>query len=551
MDSDKPIITSRKKERVFLVLTTVVLLLLFFRLYIVLQRNFTHVEARLKDGTMVNLNAKNMPQNAAALLTKGFYFDDKQDVNLIEQVLARHTNAGKKFDNIGDLNKKQFYINAEEAFNQGGKSFKQRVIVSRTLLGYTGDDSVRFLQEQKSPPTFTAVADIGMDGPAISGRVLNKKVTVPGVLVRLQMLLPQDSTISDEEVDLTKIKKVKQPSFEATYVADDSKQLHLQSLTAFARTDANGSYSFKNLPKGKAFEILPLQPHYQFGKTQGTESLGNDLIFNFYQAPHTLRLLSSRDFSILKREKSFIIRTPTEFNLGFLIIVIGFMAGFFIVHLVLSARFEQADQLILPMIMVLTGLSFLTLLSLQDPLRDRFLARDTLNYLWIGFAAMLCLLFLNMRRFTTDSGFYRMFVFKNNTKAANGWPWILGAIILLILTIRFGTGPEGSGVKVNLFIFQPSEIVKYLAILFLAGFFAVNEKFISEYASWKKRWSFFSFALIAIGATLLMFLLLGDLGPAMVICFTFIILFSFSRGDFMFMAVSNVDIQKCMVISCA
>ena len=116
----------------------------------------------------------------------------------------------------------------------------------------------------------------------------------------------------------------------------------------------------------------------------------------------------------------------------------------------------------------------------------------------------------------------------------------MAAIGLLLLTIRFGTGPEGSGVKVNLFIFQPSEIVKYLAILFLAGFFSANEKFISEYATWQKRWSFFSFALISIGASLLLFLLLGDLGPAMVICFTFIILFSFSRGDFMFMALSVV-----------
>jgi len=77
-------------------------------------------------------------------------------------------------------------------------------------------------------------------------------------------------------------------------------------------------------------------------------------------------------------------------------------------------------------------------------------------------------------------------------------------------------------------------------ILFLAGFFAANEKFISEYASWRKRWSFFSFALFAIGAALMLFLLLGDLGPAMVICFTFIVLFSFSRGDFMQMIMTVV-----------
>ena len=89
--------------------------------------------------------------------------------------------------------------------------------------------------------------------------------------------------------------------------------------------------------------------------------------------------------------------------------------------------------------------------------------------------------------------------------------------------------------QVNLIGFQPSEFVKFFMLIFLAGFFATNEKFIGEYQRWQKRWSFFSFALLAIGGCILLFLVLGDLGPAMVVCFTFIILFSFSRGDFGFM----------------
>ena len=96
---------------------------------------------------------------------------------------------------------------------------------------------------------------------------------------------------------------------------------------------------------------------------------------------------------------------------------------------------------------------------------------------------------------------------------------------LLVMTILFGTGPEGSGVKVNLFGFQPSEIVKYLIVIFLAGFFATNEKFIAEYGRWQKRWQFFPLHLIAILGAIFLFLILGDFGPAMVACFTFIILF--------------------------
>jgi len=531
---------SRKKERLFLLLVGIVLLMLFIRLFYIEQRNFTNVGQRLRDGTMINLNAGRLAENLSSLLKKGYYFEDQKDIDLVENTIAGKIKAGNKFDNIGELNKRRYNVNADEAFNNGGESFKQRVLVSRSLLGYTGDDSVRFIQEKSNPPALPATADVGLDGNDITGKVLNKTIPVPGILIRLQMILPQDSTYSDEETDLVKTKTDQTPAYKIIYILDAKGQKHLQSLTAFARTDDQGTYTFKNLPTNKAFEVLPLQPGFQFGKSLGAENLNKDEVFNFYQSPHTIRLLSTRDYRILKKEKAFIIRTPAQFNYWYWIIALGFFAGFVITHLVLSYKFPSSDQLILPLVMILTGLSFLTLLSLQDPLRDRFFAKDTLLYLLIGFGGMLLMLSFNLRRFTSDSGFYRMFIFKSNRRAANGWPWIVMAIILLLLTIRFGSGPEGSGVKVNLFGFQPSEIVKYLVIIFLAGFFAVNEKFISEYASWRKRWSFFSFALITMGATLFLFLVLGDMGPAMIICFTFIVLFSFSRGDFMFMTISIV-----------
>ncbi|MDB5136342.1 MAG: cell cycle protein [Mucilaginibacter sp.] len=540
MEQERSTPVSRKKERLFLLLIAIVLGLLFCRLFFVFQRNFTDVDKRLGEGTMVNLNASDPAKNTRLLLEKRYYFEDKRDIDLIENVLAERINTGKKFENIGELNKREYNIDADEAFNKGGSSFKQRVMVSRALLGYTGDDSLRFIQEKTNPPTLPTITDIGLNGNSISGKVLNKTVPVPGILIRLQMILPQDSTYSDEETDLVKAKTETGKGYKKVYVLDAGGQKHLQSLVAFARTDEQGIYTFKNLPANKAFEVLPLQPGYQFGKPLGTESLDKDEQFTFYQSPHTIRLLSSKDFSILKKEKSFIIRTPAEFNLWFWIIAGAFFACFLLMHIILSWRFSSSDQLILPLIMILTGISFLTLLSLQDPLRDRFLAKDSLVYLGMGFAGMAFLLLFNLRRFTADSGLYRMFVFKNNRKAANGWPWIILAMVLLVLTIRFGSGPEGSGVKVNLFGIQPSEIVKYLVIIFLAGFFAANEKFISEYASWRKRWSFFSFALISIGITLFLFLMLGDMGPAMIICFTFIILFSFSRGDFMFMIMAVV-----------
>ncbi|BAU54931.1 hypothetical protein MgSA37_03111 [Mucilaginibacter gotjawali] len=299
-DTTTPI--SRKKERLFLILTGIILLLLFIRLFYVEQKNFTDVNQRLKDGTMINLNAPHLAQNLGALLKKGYYFEDQNDINLIENTIAGSLKSGLKFDNIGELNKQRFNINADQAFEEGGESFKQRVTVSRSLLGYTGDDSVRFIQEKSNPPALPATTDAGLDGSTISGKIFNKKLPVSGVLVRLQMILPQDSIYNDEEAGLIKTQAKQTSAYKLVYVLDDKGQKHLQSIIAFSRTDGNGEYAFKNLPANKAFEVLPLQPGFQFGKTQGTENLDGDETFNFYQSPHTIRLLSARDYNILKKK---------------------------------------------------------------------------------------------------------------------------------------------------------------------------------------------------------------------------------------------------------
>ena len=213
-----------------MLLIAAVLLVLFVRLFAVLQGSFSDVDKRLKDGTMVNLNAKDPARRLAEMLQKGYYFDDQRDIDLVEKTIASGINAGEKFDNIGELNKKRFNVNADDAFADGGRSFKQRVAVSRATLGYTGDDSTRFDQERKSPPAFPATADIGMGGPSISGTVLDKGQPVSGVLVRLQLILPQDSLFSDEEADLTKKVVQTKPSFTETLTPDSAKKLHLQSL---------------------------------------------------------------------------------------------------------------------------------------------------------------------------------------------------------------------------------------------------------------------------------------------------------------------------------
>ncbi|MDB5231516.1 MAG: cell cycle protein [Chitinophagaceae bacterium] len=524
----------RRLERFFLLASALVLALLFFKLSTVLKRDFVNVDQRLANGTMINLNDEKPAEQFKVLLQKGLYFQDPKDINLASAVVGEHIGKSEsEIDNFGELNKKIYNINADRALTEGGESYKKRVLFSRTLLGFTGDDSVKYELEKKSPPQLPSSNNIGLGNNQISGTIKNKDdQPVNGVMVRLEMLAPQDSleqTSTDEDKNwVTKDEK----TIKKVFLTDSAHGQRLMTLSAYARSGPDGKFSFTGLPANKSFEVLPLQPGYQFGPSQGIAVLKKNLNFDFYQSEHTIKLLSGRDFNNLKKDKALIVRTPDEAMHWFWIIVGCFFGAFLITHLLLTVKFPTADPLILPIVMLLTGFSLITLFSLQDPIRDRFLAKSTLTYFGGGMLGLCVLMFINVRRFTTDSPFFRMFIFQRARKAANGWPWALIAIGLLALTIMFGTGPEGSGVKVNLFGFQPSEIVKFLLVLFLAGFFSINEKFIAMYSSWKRRSSFFGLALAAILITIFLFLILGDLGPAMVVCFTFIMLFSFSRGDF-------------------
>ncbi|MEO5985279.1 MAG: hypothetical protein ABIP80_07205, partial [Ferruginibacter sp.] len=121
---------NRKLERLCLVLIAVIMGLLFWKLYTVLQRDFLDVEARLAKGTMINLNDNRPADRMRILLQRGLYFEDPKDIELIAATVAKGQGSALTLDNTGELNKKNYFVNADEAFNRGGISFKKRVDLS-------------------------------------------------------------------------------------------------------------------------------------------------------------------------------------------------------------------------------------------------------------------------------------------------------------------------------------------------------------------------------------------------------------------------------------
>lgn len=120
-----------------------------------------------------------------------------------------------------------------------------------------------------------------------------------------------------------------------------------------------------------------------------------------------------------------------------------------------------------------------------------------------------------------------------------GFGYIVIVLFSIFLLLLFGDGPEGSGTRVNLFFFQPSELNKYLVVLFMASFFATRSNRITLFSEVAdalhirlqlKTVFLILFSLAVLLALYLM--VMSDMGPALVIIVTFIFLYSIARKDF-------------------
>jgi hypothetical protein len=151
----------------------------------------------------------------------------------------------------------------------------------------------------------------GSHGPRkISGKISSNEQPVAGVLVRLKMLIPHDSISIADVVQPEDKTSLFSNGIKRDFIKDSAGRDQLESLVAYARTSQDGSFSFEGLAEGSGYELIPLQPGFQFGRSKGVQRLDKDLSFSFEQSPHTIKLFSTADFNNFKKEKSFIVRTP-------------------------------------------------------------------------------------------------------------------------------------------------------------------------------------------------------------------------------------------------
>jgi cell division protein FtsW (lipid II flippase)/beta-lactamase class D len=192
------------------------------------------------------------------------------------------------------------------------------------------------------------------------------------------------------------------------------------------------------------------------------------------------------------------------------------LAAFLSAHLILRFSNFRGSQVLLPLATLLCGASTILLFTFTDPLRDRLLYTPFVLGIVLGCAGLVfAARFVDIRSMEN----YR-------------YLFILVGIILSLLLVFFGRGPAGTDAKINLFgLFQPVEFIKILVVLFLAGYFAGKDVELRrlEAMRWKgfsiPRWRDTVPVVLFLAATLALFFLQRDLGPALILYLVFLGMF--------------------------
>ena len=237
----------------------------------------------------------------------------------------------------------------------------------------------------------------------------------------------------------------------------------------------------------------------------------------------TVRLLTLAELRELKPH--LVVRNPRQFRSSLWLWAGLMLAGFLLIHAAWRVRRFPGDELILPMLLVLTGIGLMVMVSVRDPLRDLTLFKPFAQGVLVG-----CALLLAGSQVDWERSPLRRMAFLP----------LLAALGLSVLLILFGSGPGGSDAKVNLFGFQPVEAVKVLVVLFLAAYFFDRWEFLRELPERRLPGILSKLGLpkleyalppvLAMGAVLAFFFLQRDLGPALVLAFLFLILYCVARG---------------------
>ena len=200
-------------------------------------------------------------------------------------------------------------------------------------------------------------------------------------------------------------------------------------------------------------------------------------------------------------DEKFVVRTPADVTRLFWGGVAAFLLVWWLVHGVLRKSAPGADPFLLPFTALLSGLGLMMVYSVKDPYRDSLAFT---GQVWgVALYGMLALLVPLTRAFG------RLLLRRYQ------YAYAVAAALLMLGLLVLGHGP--GGIHIQLFGVEPVEFIKILLVLFVASYLAERQGTLGDAKAALPRLADFGPLAVGYAFCLGLFLLVKDLGPAVLL----------------------------------
>ena len=204
-------------------------------------------------------------------------------------------------------------------------------------------------------------------------------------------------------------------------------------------------------------------------------------------------------------------------------------ACFTAIHFFLDRYHRERDELLLPLAAVLTGLGLIEIARLAPNFLPRQLG-------WLGLSSVVLVVVLKA---PPDLKWLRRYKYT----------WLLVGLLLLALTFIVGVNPEGAGLTLWLggplgVFFQPAELLKLLFVAYLAAYLAEKREVARSLGVHPEHPHYLTLPylmpLLAMwGVALILLMAQQDLGAAVLLYLSFLIMLYLASGQLRYLAIGG------------
>lgn len=526
----------RKFSIVFAITSTLLLCMMLLAFFGNLSFRFQEVEDNYKHSRVINLCEETSSQELSQLLMANDYVTNQRDADFVADTLVARLRSGMEFSNLFHLQKRDYgQVSALVAEREG--VLKDKVTESYKKLGLTDD-----LPLVETLDTQLDLARTGDTGTIV---VLVYEEVSKGLILDKIGFPKKEENCEGVTVRLME------------YYVDSVEHA---DVVGYAKTDNEGRAIFRGLDRSRGYSVLPIKKGYEYGSSKGIvqgnfdryklfgrflENNPFEKPFKFRQREHRIQMIDNDTIERIKEDGTITIRTPEDFKSTvtwcFILFFLFWWAFILWKAFVSPNKFDFASGLVVAATMFLTGLCIVMMFAIQSPLTEELRGVNMAKHILILGMPVICILQFKRVDFVK---FHQNFNCRELVKSSRNINYkrdLIWIVLAVLLTVALFTplGKEIGGMRVNLNVFgrpiQPSEVVKLLILFYLASFFSRNAGAIISYSQPKqtKNWAKVKTLSLVIASLVLLLGLyfgLNDLGPALVIGFTFIILYSLEKS---------------------